>query len=353
MSSIGKTTLRLALCGVVLIYLAGDLWVFNGPLRRIIERANPRGQEAIAAAKAGGVVARVFNFQITRSQLDRAVSDRLWLDGKAIESLTPDQRKTIRVAALDELIDHELLRVKAKANAPQLTVSDEEINARLLRFGGRFESQEAMASALKSQGIASERDLRDRLAAHLQQEKYVESRIGPLAKVSDVEARQWFAENQQLLTIPERVEARHLFIPTLDHPPEEAKAILAAALADLSAGKKDFATLAKEFSEDPATKDNGGSLGWMSRSRLPADFTTPVFALALKTPALVNTRLGWHLVEVTGRKPAEPRSFEQAKPEIIAALEAVKRRQAVTDFRPALRRFEASNIEVFRDMLAE
>ncbi len=91
----------------------------------------------------------------------------------------------------------------------------------------------------------------------------------------------------------------------------------------------------------------------MSRARLHADFAAAVFPLALEPPALVRTRLGWHLVEVTGRKPAEPRTFEQAKPEILAALEAVKRRQAVTDFRPALRRFEASNIEVFPHRLAE
>ena len=350
MSSLGKSTLRFAIFGALLAYLAGDLFVFNGPLRRGFDLANPSSPEG---ALQGVVVARAFNHQITRSQLDRAIRERLWLEGKAIESLTPENLKSVRDAALDELIDHELLRVKTAAVAAQLKVSDEEINERLRRLSGRFASKGEMESAMKSQGITSERDLRSRLAARIQQEKFVESKIGPLAKVSDEEARKWFGENRKDLSIPERVEARHVFIPTLDHPPEEAKGRLEAALADLTAGKKDFATLAREISEDPATKDTGGALGWMTRARLPVDFAAPVFSLPLNQPALVRTRLGWHLVEVTGRKPVVPQSFDQAKPEILAALEAAKRRQAAAEYRAALRKDEAANIEMFHDALAK
>lgn len=353
MSPLKKFTLRLALYGTVLAYLAGDLFVFHGPLSRKIERADPGSAEAIAAAKANGVVARVFNLQITRRQLDRAVNERLWLIGQSIDPLTPEARKIVRYAALDELIDHELLRIKAKVNAPQLRVTDAEIDERLQRFQSRFESSDAMVSSMKSQGIASKQDLRDRLAARIQQEKYVESKIAPLVQVTDEEAREWFDLNQKDLATPERIEARHVFIPTLDRSPEAEKAKLQTALAELTSNTKDFATLAKELSEDPATKDMGGSLGWMTRKRLPADFSTPVFAMPVGQPSLIQTRLGWHLVEVTARKPAESRSFEQAKPEVLAALEAVKRRQAAIEYRAALRQFEAAKIDVFHDMLAE
>jgi hypothetical protein len=123
MSPLKKFLLRLALYGGVVAYLAGDLFVFDGPLRQRMNLSDPGNPQAIAAAKAKGVVARVFNLQITRSQLDRAVHTRLWLEGKSLEPLTPAMRKTFRYAALDELIDHELLRVKAKANAPMLQVN--------------------------------------------------------------------------------------------------------------------------------------------------------------------------------------------------------------------------------------
>jgi parvulin-like peptidyl-prolyl isomerase len=351
MTPLKKMSLRLAIYGAVFLYLLGDLFVFTGPLRRRINLADPATPEAIAKAKSRGVVARVFNHQITRTQLDRAVAERLWLEGKTLEDFPPALLKPLRLAALNDLIDHELLRVKAKAHAPDLKVTDAEVDERLRRLMGRFESRDAMEAAMKSQGIPTGADLRDRLAARLQQERYVESKVRPLSEVTDDEARKWFDEHTEELALPERVAARHIFIATLDTPAEQAKAKLETALADLVSNKKDFATLARELSEDPATRETGGALGWMTRARLPADFSEPLFALPPAKPALIRTRLGWHLVEVTGRKPAEPRTFQHAKPEVLAALRTLKRQQAANDYRHALRQFEAAKIQVFHDML--
>ncbi len=341
MTALAKFSLRLAMYGVVLAYLAGDLFVFHGPLRRQMDRMSP-----------GITVARVFNHQITHDQLERAVHEHLWLEGGKPEELTPENLKKVRYAALDELIDQELLRVKTNENAQQLKVTDEEVNERLRRLAGRFVSKGEMETAMKSQGIASERDLRDRLAARIRQEKYIELMTGPLVRITEEEARAWFSENQARLATPERIEARHVFIATLERPQAEAKALLDAALADLTTGKKDFATLARDLSDDYANKERGGNLSWMTRERLPADFAAAVFPLPANKPTLVRTRIGWHLVEVIGRKPMEQQTFEQAKPEVMAALEAVKRRDAVTKCRADLRRSDAGKIEVFHDMMA-
>ena len=351
MSPLGKFSLRLALYGLVIAYLAGDLFVFHGPLRRRMDRADPNSAESLAAARERGVVARVFNHQITRSQLERALHERLWLEGKTPESLPPELLKTARYAALDDLLDHELLRIKAKAHATRLKVEDHEIDEGLRAFAARFEDRETLERAMKSQGIKNTRELCDRIAARIQQEKYVELKIGPLSTVSEEEAREWYEENQDQLATPERIEARHIFLPTLEQDSEKAKEQLEAALASLLSKQKDFDTLAREISADPATKDSGGRLGWMTRDRMPTDFTAPVFSLALNQPTLVRTKLGWHLVEVTGRMPAATQSFEEAKPEVLAALRAVKRNQAANDFRIALRRFEAAKIDVFHDMI--
>ncbi|MBC8126227.1 MAG: peptidylprolyl isomerase [Gloeobacteraceae cyanobacterium ES-bin-144] len=298
-------------------------------------------------------VARVFDVLISRSQVDRAVLESLWLEGKNMDELTPETRIPVRQTALDDLIDRELLRLKSAAISPQIEVTEAEIDERFNRMSARFDFSNEMENAIKSQGIASGQALRNRLAAIIRQEKFIESRIGPLTQVTDDEARKWFDENQQKMRIPERVEVRHIFIPTLDHPPEEAKAKLDASLADLTAKRKDFTTLAREISEDPATKDSGGSLGWMTRDRLPVDFTAPVFSLPLHQQALIRTRLGWHLVEVTDRKSEEPRNFAEAKPEIIAALETIKRTKSAKEFRATLRQNESSNIEVFPGTITE
>lgn len=320
-------------------YLVADLALVHGPVSRWARAAVTPHQETPAARVAGT--------SITRSQLDRAVTERLWLTGRSPSELSPSDLTSARKAALDGLIDETLLRLQANALKSQLAVNEAEIDTRLARFTTRFENPAALQAAMKSQGISDQLGLRARLAAQIRREKFLTLRLGPATRVTDEEALAWFGEHGKSLTNPERIQARQIFIPTLSHPPEEAKQKLDAALADLAAKKKDFATLAKELSEDPCTKDSSGELGWMSRDRLPVDFAAPVFSLELNTPTLVRSRLGWHLVEVTARKPAEPRTFEQAKPEIIAALETKKRDAAVNDLRLNLRKMETGKIEIF------
>ncbi len=321
------------------LYLIGDVLIFRGPVQRWLSSVIPRDPKAVVATVSG--------HPILRSQLDRATAARLWRVGKSPASQTP----TDRAAALDELIDHELLRLQVSADAAQLPVSDSEINERLRRFSKRFESQEALETAMQSQGVAATKDLRERLTAQIRQEKFIAQRIAPAVQVSDAEARQWFAVNSQSVSQPERIEVRQLFIPTLDRSPEAAKDKLAVALASLKSQQKDFAALAREVSEDPATKDNGGKLGWMTRDRLPADLASPLFAMEPNRPQLIRSHLGWHLAEVTARQPAGPQTYEQAKPEIFTAIDAIKRRQTVADFRKNLRQSEASRIKIVHRIL--
>jgi len=327
---------RLTLCTAVLLYLAGDFFLFNGPLHQAIQVLSPESPESIEKARKEGIVARVGRHTISSSQLERALNENLWLEGKTLAGLSPEEQKTARKAALADLIGQELLLAEIKAAEPALEVSAAEIDARLKGFTARFSNKEALEGAMKSQGIASEKDLRDRLASMIRREKFVEAKIAPQARVSDDEAKKWFEAHGKELAIPERVEARHIFIPTLQTPAEEAKKKLDEALAQLTAKQKDFAALAKEFSQDPATKDRGGNLGWMTRARLAPDLAAPLFSLPVHQPSLVRTRLGWHLIEITARKATEPRTFEDAKAEVLSALEAVKRRDAVKAYRADL-----------------
>ncbi|RYD61108.1 MAG: hypothetical protein EOP83_17845, partial [Verrucomicrobiaceae bacterium] len=63
------STLRLGFCTALLLYLAGDLFVFTGPLRQWMRRGLPNSPQSIAKAKTQGVVARVANRPIHSSQV--------------------------------------------------------------------------------------------------------------------------------------------------------------------------------------------------------------------------------------------------------------------------------------------
>ncbi|NIP92066.1 MAG: hypothetical protein GWO24_00735, partial [Akkermansiaceae bacterium] len=70
----------------------------------------------------------------------------------------------------------------------------------------------------------SRKELRYRIAARIQQERYLESMIE--VTVSEEEARAWFEENKAELALPERLRARHIFLATSSRRPEQALASL-------------------------------------------------------------------------------------------------------------------------------
>ncbi|MCH7225417.1 peptidylprolyl isomerase [Haloferula sp. A504] len=348
-----KFTVRLALYTIVTLYLGADMFLFNGPVHRHFQAARPDSESAFEYARSKGMVARVGGTPIYLSQVERATRERLWLRGRDIDELTPEQRRTERLAALNDLIDHELLRVKVNANTDSLPVSEEEIDDAIKRLASRFANREEMKNELAAEGIDSEKELRYRLAARLQQTKYVESQIADEIRVTDEEARQWFEKHRDRFDLPLRVRARHVFLATLDRDSEEAKATLEKALTELKAGTKDFATLAAELSDDLKTKHSGGDLGWMTEGRLPADFGHAAFEMKPQRPTLIRTKIGWHIVEVTDRRAAETRSFEDARGEVVAALESARRIEMVPRLREALRNDpDAVTVHVLTDMIS-
>jgi parvulin-like peptidyl-prolyl isomerase len=344
MSACRKLIARLVICGVVLIYLATDLFVFKGPIYRGIELARTNRSDAIA---------RVADHFITRSQLERTTHENLWLEGKSFDSLNAAEKTKAHEAALEELIDQALLRDKIAGDTKSIHISDDEINARLRAMLSRFTTKGEMESSMKGQGIANESELRAMVAARIQQEKWIEAQIAPMIRVSDEEARAWFDQNTASMAMSERIEVRHIFMAAMDHTQAEIDAKLGAALDDLKSQRKDFTTLARELSDDPASKDRGGSLGWMSKARLPADFAAAVFSMPIGQATIIRSSLGSHLVEVTARKPAEAANFEQMKPEVIAALEAIKRRQALAELRRKIRESATKDIRVFHSEIGD
>ena len=156
---------RVAIYSLLLLYIAADLFVFEGPLHRRLHSGDPNSPQAIAEAKKHGLVARVFGQPIMVSQLDRAVADRLRLQGRDPSDLGSDELRLLRYAALNDLIDHQILRVKTRAHAEDLPLSEEEIDDEMARFTSRFSSKEELESAMNAQGIGSEKEMRYRFPA--------------------------------------------------------------------------------------------------------------------------------------------------------------------------------------------
>lgn len=96
-------------------------------------------------------------------------------------------------------------------------------------------------------------------------------------------------------------------------------------LADL-AGGADFATLARERSQEAESAEVGGDLGWRPRGDLPPELEAAAYAAPLATPAKVMSQLGWHLFAVIARQAGD--TDDQKRPfDSFAQLQAAKNAQ--------------------------
>lgn len=118
----------------------------------------------------------------------------------------------------------------------------------------------------------------------------------------------------------QQTKLRHILITDTETPGGDSKLTPAQALAkaqkidaQLKAGG-DFATLAKQNSDDPGSKDKGGELGTISLGQTVPEFETAVNKLAVGVVSdPIHTRFGYHIVQVESRS-TQP--FSQAQPEI-------------------------------------
>ena len=163
-------------------------------------------------------------------------------------------------------------------------------------------------------------------SVHLQ---FAELRLETLAaqqqQLSDADLRAAYEKEKSRLEVPEKRHARHILITGKDDAAALAQA--QQVLAQAKAGK-DFGALAKQYSQDPGSAQNGGDLGWAERSAFVKPFADALFAMkAGEITGPVKTQFGYHIIRLDEIQASKGKSFEEARPE----LEAQVRRARATD----------------------
>lgn len=246
---------------------------------------------------------------------DELRSELLRLTPQAQAQLLGRATEVMRVA--QTLVVRSELARRAEAEGLQ---NDPKVAAALRAARERVLSEAAMARA---EGAAPDRTALERLARN-----------------------QYDAAPQKFDT-PEQVRVRHILVSAKACEPQaKARELLAKAKQPGA----DFAALAQANSDDPASADRGGDLGFFARGRMAAAFEDAAFAL--KQPGelseVVKTEFGYHVIRLEERKPAARQPFEAVRDSLVKSLaesESRARRQAVVDQITAAAQFDREAIE--------
>lgn len=160
------------------------------------------------------------------------------------------------------------------------------------------------------------------------------------ASVSDSEVKAWYDGHQEQYSQPEERRASHILLSTDAGDKAKIKTEAEALLAEVQKSPGRFAELAKQHSKDPGSASKGGDLGFFTKGMMVKSFDDAVFSLKEgELSGLVETDFGFHIIKVTGIKPAKLKALAEVKAEIAADL---KRQGAARSFAEAAESF--SNI---------
>lgn len=218
--------------------------------------------------------------------------------------------------ALQRAIDNKLLATEARRQG--IEPNEERVDARLHAMAERAGGQAKFLAELITAGVTYEQ-FRDTVVQADLVQSLVESEVVSAIEVTDEEIAAFYAENPDLFKKPDKIHSRHiLFEAGPDASPSEREAARANAVAahERAVAGEDFAGLAVELSEGPNAL-KGGDLGFTTRGQMVESFDDAVWALAPgEISDVVESELGYHVIEVEEIVIGEPVPLDEARPVI-------------------------------------
>ena len=282
------------------------------------------------AKKASAVIARVNGVEIKDSELRRA--QKAILSGQPGMEVPPDQQKNFDQQVLSQLINTELLYQAGQ----KLVVKDldKKIDDIIAKSKARFSNPDEYAKRIKALDL-DELEIRNYTRRDAVILNFMEQTILPKVKVTEEDNRKFYDQNLDKFKNDESVRASHILLGVDAKATFEEKKKArekAEILRKELVGGADFASLAKEHSTCPSSKQ-GGDLGYFGKGQMVPAFEQAAFALKPGSISdVVETQFGYHILKVAEKKAAGTVSFKDSLPRIEEFLKSQKVQTAVNAY---------------------
>jgi peptidyl-prolyl cis-trans isomerase C len=292
------------------------------------------------------VVASVNGEKITTQELDQnveAMKAGLEQQGLIFEG---DQGKEfeqmLRRDVLNQMIDQKLILQEAEKRG--LLPTDKEVAGEIEQLKKQLGSEGEFKKFLAANGV-NEPKLNDLVKQQLALNKLQEQIASGVSRPSGEEIKNYYEQNKDQFSTPEQRQVRHILIGVGDYSngknrtEMEAK-VLALQVAEKLRSGADFAELAKQYSDDPGSKDNGGEYPPFSRgSGFVKEFEDAAFNLKEGefTAEPVKTAFGYHIIRLDKVIPAKVQSLAEVKDDIAERIRQEAVSKKMDDFMQELR----------------
>lgn len=239
--------------------------------------------------------------------------DETLLFGKA-----PSTLKGNRKAQLNYLIDERIIQSEIKRL--NLAVTSERVDAQIRDLAKKNNVSEAeVANIIKQQGMTME-DYRRFLKDSIEKRSLMDAEIVSKLRISDEDAlNEYLKNNPNSRPSIDEFSVSHIFFNPKKGGVEAAIKRAEAVLGRLRNGDN-FEVMAQQFSEDP-NFSAGGALGTFKSGEFLPEIEEAISNLKVnETTPIVKSRIGFHIVKVTGKKLTTDPKFERAKDAIKAQL---------------------------------
>lgn len=253
------------------------------------------------------------------------------------QGIPPQQLRSqidaLRANALDQAIGTKLLINEAKRL--DIPVSGDELDAQYERYVGQFGGDRAkLEKAITAQGLTVDK-FKQELKQGVIINKLIEQICSAIPNPTEDEIKAHYNDHQSEYATEDRVLAQHILIkPNSDSAEDKSKAKeqLAAIRARIVNGESTFEVEAKEHSDCPSGKSNGGSLGWFGKGMMVKPFEDVAFSIPQnEVSEILETQFGYHIIIKTGEEKGHTPELSEIYDKVKEFLFHAKRGQAVSD----------------------
>jgi peptidyl-prolyl cis-trans isomerase D len=145
------------------------------------------------------------------------------------------------------------------------------------------------------------------------------------------ELQKYYDRNLDKFEIPEKVKAAHILIRVpkdADAATRKKKRELAEKILKEARAGKDFAQLARKYSQDPGSASKGGELGYFTRGTMVPEFEKAAFGLKPgEISDIVTTSFGFHIIKVEAHQDSGVKPLDKVLDQVKEGVRAEKTEQ--------------------------